>query len=406
MRNQMTKSTIIVLLFFAVSISCSEQKENDHSTHSDMANVFYTCSMDPQVKEDKPGKCPICHMELTPIQSDDTKANEIKLSDQQIQLGNITTQTFVATQNNLDQSYTGTLTFDQDKIKTISARAMGRIEKLYFKTLGEFISKNQPVYDLYSEDIAIAKQDFVSAYRQLSLPGDFGKNADRLLLAAKQKLQFYGLNDRQIESLKTSKEVSPYTTFYSVTSGYINEISVTEGSYVMEGTEILITADLTSLWLETQVNINYANGFKVGQQAKVSFNDFPDKSVNATISFVNPEINPDTRLLLIRMKIENKNLQLKPGMQAAANITRSNIKGLFIPVDAVIREEKATYIWLEKTPGVFENQMVNTGIEINGLIEIKSSMDSLKNVVITGAYAINSEYKFRKGSDPMEGHNM
>ena len=50
--------------------------------------------------------------------------------------------------------------------------------------------------------------------------------------------------------------------------------------------------------------------------------------------------------------------------------------------------------------------MVNTGIEINGLIEIKSSMDSLKNVVITGAYAINSEYKFRKGSDPMEGHNM
>jgi len=97
---------------------------------------------------------------------------------------------------------------------------------------------------------------------------------------------------------------------------------------------------------------------------------------------------------------------LKPGMQAAANITRSNIKGLFIPVDAVIREEKATYIWLEKTPGVFENQMVNTGIEINGLIEIKSSLDSLKNVVITGAYAINSEYKFRKGSDPMEGHNM
>ena len=87
---------------------------------------------------------------------------------------------------------------------------MGRIEKLYFKTLGEFISKNQPVYDLYSEDIAIAKQDFVSAYRQLSLPGDFGKNADRLLLGAKQKLQFYGLNDRQIESLKTSKEVSPY----------------------------------------------------------------------------------------------------------------------------------------------------------------------------------------------------
>ncbi len=402
----MTKSTIIINLIFTLFISCNNRKENDHSTHSDSGNVFYTCSMDPQVKEDKPGKCPICHMELTPIQSDDTKANEIKLSHQQIHLGNITTQTFVSSQNNLDQSYTGTLTFDQDKIRTISARAMGRIQKLYFKTLGEFVARNQPVYDLYSEEIAIAKQDFVTAYRQLSLPGDFGKNANRLLLGAKQKLQYYGLNDKQIENLKISNEVSPYTTFYSVTSGYINEILVTEGSYVMEGTDILKTADLTSLWLETQVNIIYANGFSVGKKAKVSFNDFPDKSVNAVVSFVNPEINPDTRLLLVRMRIENKNLQLKPGMQAVAKITRSNIKGLFIPVDAVIREEKAAYLWLEIKPGVFENLMVNTGIEINGMIEIKSSMDSLKNVVITGAYAINSEYKFRKGSDPMEGHNM
>ena len=167
------------------------------------------------------------------------------------------------------------------------------------------------------------------------------------------------IRDR-IESLKTSKEVSPYTTFYSVTSGYINEISATEGSYVMEGTEILKTADLTSLWLETQVNINYANGFKVGQQAKVSFNDFPDKSVNATVSFVNPEINPDTRLLLIRMKIENKNLQLKPGMQAEANITRSNICLLYTSTIQFLFLSKISdqYRWVATYAWVFLTKMV------------------------------------------------
>ncbi|MNR25431.1 hypothetical protein D3C85_1425840 [compost metagenome] len=82
------------------------------------------------------------------------------------------------------------------------------------------------------------------------------------------------------------------------------------------------------------------------------------------------------------------------------------MKGLFIPIDAVIREENASYIWVEKRPGIFENLMVETGIETNGLIEIKSEIDASKKIVITGAYAINSEYKFRKGTDPMEGMKM
>jgi Cu(I)/Ag(I) efflux system membrane fusion protein len=87
-------------------------------------------------------------------------------------------------------------------------------------------------------------------------------------------------------------------------------------------------------------------------------------------------------------------------------LTQSNIKGVFIPSDAVIREENASYIWIEKRPGVFESLMVETGAEINGMIEIKSEMDPTKKVVITGAYAINSEYKFRKGNDPMAGMEM
>ena len=279
-------------------------------------------------------------------------------------------------------------------------------KKLYFKTIGEFIKVNQPVYELYSEEIAIAKQDYISAYQQLNLPGDYGKNAERILSSAKAKLEFYGLNDSQIEKIKSTKEVTPYTTFYSTINGYINEIFAIEGSYVMEGEGILETADLTSLWLESEVNANYSKGLQIGQKVKVSFNDFPEKTNNTKVSFINPEINPDTRLVMVRMRIQNKNLHLKPGMQGVATIKRYDMQGLFIPIDAIIREGKASYIWLKKSPGVYRNQMVETGAEINGMIEIKTGIDSLSDVVITGAYAINSEYKFRKGSNPMEGHNM
>jgi Cu(I)/Ag(I) efflux system membrane fusion protein len=285
-------------------------------------------------------------------------------------------------------------------------RSMGRIEKLFFKTVGDYVNKGDAVFVLYSEDIAIAKQDYVLAYKQLSMPGDFGKNAKNLLNAAQQKLRFFGLTNAQIESVKTGKDISPNTIFYSPYSGTVTEILMTEGGFAMEGSGIIKLADLSNLWLETQVNVNYAKNLKLGQQAHISFTDFPDKSVKAKVSFINPEINPDSRLLLIRMEISNPNLLLKPGMQAIAKLAQPRQKGLFIPTDAVIREEKAAYIWVEKRPGIFENVMVETGVETNGMIEIISEIDAAKKVVITGAYAINSEYIFRKGIDPMEGMKM
>lgn len=407
----------IFLLLSLIFTACNSSKKEDHSQHENKKEdhsqhdknketTFYTCSMDPQVKEDKPGKCPICHMELTPIKQDDSEVNQISLSKQQIQLGNITTQVIGQTQNNLEQNYTGVLTFNQEKSKTFSSKAMGRIEKLYFKSTGDYLSKNQPVFQLYSEDIAIAKQDYYTAFKQLEMPGNFGKNAKNIMNAAKQKLLFYGLSNTQIENIKSNKDVSPYTTFYSTVSGTVSEISTAEGSYIMEGEPIIKVTDLNKLWLETQVNINYFKSLKIGQIATITFVDFPDKSISAKISFINPEINPETRLLLIRFEIPNQNLILKPGMQAIAKLMISGGKGIYIPTDAVIREENASYIWLEKKPGVYENLMVETGIETNGLIEIKTKIANDQKVVITGAYAINSEYKFRKGSDPMEGMKM
>jgi membrane fusion protein, copper/silver efflux system len=393
---------ILTIVFF---IGCNTKNQNPKGKNQEVITL-YTCSMDPQIKEDKPGKCPICHMELTPTKHNNTETNEISLSKQQIQLGNITTQTISEVNSGVEQSYTGVLTINQEKIKTISARSMGRIEKLYFKTVGDYVNKGDAVYVLYSEDIAIAKQDYVLAYKQMTMPGDFGKNARNLINAAIEKLTFFGLTNKQILDLRKSTDVSPNTTFYSTYSGTITEIMSTEGSYAMEGSGIIKMADLNTLWLETQVNVNYAKNLKIGQNANITFTDCPNKSINAKVLFINPEINPDSRLLLIRMEIPNPNLLLKPGMQAIARLSQPKQKGIFIPIDAVIQEENAAYIWVEKRLGVFESVMVETGLETNGMIEIKSEIDPAKKVVITGAYAINSEYIFRKGSSPMEGMKM
>lgn len=119
-----------------------------------MDSVYYTCSMHPQVMKPKPGKCPICGMGLIAVQRSNTaNADEIKLSDQQIQLGNIKSDTINGGMLGDRIVLNATLNIDQRKSTSISARVMGRIEKLYFKNTGDYVNKGDRLYDLYSEEL-------------------------------------------------------------------------------------------------------------------------------------------------------------------------------------------------------------------------------------------------------------
>lgn len=393
-----------ILILSILIISSCKKNENKESKSDNIS--YYTCSMHPQIKQDKPGKCSICHMELTQVKADDSMNNEITLTEQQIRLGNIKTASIEESQNQMEQNFIGVLTSNQNNVNVLSARAMGRIEKLYVKTEGSYVKVGQAIYEIYSENISVAKRDYKTTFLQLGLSGGFDKNLMRILEAAKQKLLYFGLSNTQIEAIKTTKELSPYTTFYSNYSGFVSEVLMQEGSYAMEGSPLLKLVDLSNLWLEVQINTAYINNISLGKIAKVSFVDFPEKTMNAKVSFINPELIPNSRLVLVRLDIPNPTFVFKPGMQANVSLINKSLKALFIPVDAVIQDEKYSYVWIEKSEGIFENRMVKTGEEINGLIEIKSNLSPKMKVVISGAYLINSEYKFRKGSDPMKGMKM
>ncbi len=404
--NSFIKYSCICLLLSYLS-ACKDSSETaKNETHKMTEDTYYTCSMDPQVKESKPGKCPICHMDLTPMKKENSASNEISLSAQQVKLGNIKTLKIGESANAFNERYTGILTINQEKVNTIAAKAMGRIERLYHRTLGEYISENSAVFDIYSEPVAILKRDLIQAGIQRNIPGDLGKNAEAIYLSAKQKLLFFGLSEKQIEQIIQTNDQSPNTTFYSHYKGFVTEILSTEGSYLMEGSAILKIANLNTLWLETQVNVNYSSELKIGQPTLVTFTDFPSKKYTGPVTFINPEISGTSRLMLVRIEIPNADLKLKPGMQGNVEIQHNKIKGMFLPIDAVIQEEYATYIWIEKEKGIYLNKMVTLGKETDGLVEISAGLEIGDKVVISGAYAINSEYRFRKGANPMAGMQM
>ncbi|HLG38695.1 MAG TPA: efflux RND transporter periplasmic adaptor subunit, partial [Chitinophagaceae bacterium] len=146
-----------LLLIFS---SCKGGNKDSEQT----SNIFYTCSMHPQIMEPAPGTCPICGMDLIPVEKR-TGADEdaIVLSDQQIQLGNIHADTIGKGEIGSETVLTATLNVDETKTATVSARIAGRIEKLYYKNEGDYIQKGTKLYDLYSEELNNAKQEYLLA---------------------------------------------------------------------------------------------------------------------------------------------------------------------------------------------------------------------------------------------------
>ncbi len=395
------KILIAVLLF---TIACkSKQTEPTKAIDS---STYYTCSMHPQIMQNKPGKCPICGMELIAITKQiATAPDEIKLSDQQIQLGNIHSDTISKSTIGEKTVLTATLNFDQMNEVSLNAKVMGRIEHLYRKNVGDYISKDEKLYDIYSEDLNNAKQEYLMLLEKQKRIDKAVIDFNELVKSAKNKLLLWGLSEEQIKQLANNKS-DPLTSFYSNASGFITSINVKEGEYIMEGGSLFRISNLSTLWVEAQVYTSQFAHIDKHATATIQIPDLPGKEYKGTISFVNPEINPDTRINLIRISIPNTNGQLRPGMPAYVFVNNAKKSALTLPIDAVLRNTNIAMVWVQTSTNTFKTRMVELGLETDDLIEIKSGLMAGDIVVTQGVYLLNSEYIFKNGVNPMDKHDM
>lgn len=407
MRLLLRRTLVLSFLFAAILITIISCHTKKKELVQKITTNYYTCSMHPQIMKPLPGKCPICGMQLIVVQKiAAANDDEIKLTNQQMILGNIYTDTIKNGSVGDQLALTATLNFNQNKTSSVSSRVAGRIEKLYFKTIGAYLKKGDKLFDIYSEELNNAKQEYLLSLEQKITLGNATINFDKLIRAAKNKLLLWGLSEIQIIELEKNKQAKTASTFYSNSSGYITSMDIKEGDYVMDGGTIVRLANLESLWVEAQVyssQLSYINRKAI---ATVQITDMPEKIFEGTIEFVNPEIIADTRINLIRISIPNKNNQLKPGMPAHVFIKNPTHNSLMLPADAVLHNASGAMVWVQTSPNVFKSKMVETGLEINDMIEIKSGLRSNEIVVTSGAYLLNSEYIFKKGINPMEGMKM
>lgn len=398
-RKHFIRNISIALLAPVLLLSaCNTKKTADKGAQT------YTCPMHPQIVQQGPGTCPICGMDLVPVNATG-KGNELMLDKNQIALANITTITAGAGDLGNFKRLNGKLAVNPQRTVYISSRAPGRIEQLYVKETGVPVRKGQPLYRIYSEQLASLQQEYLLAAAQSAA---FPDNArfQQIETAARQKLRLYDVSDHTLDQIKQTKKTDPYITYTASANGVVAALQADEGQYVTEGSPVLQLEDYDALWVEADVYPAELNQVSVGKKVKVAVNGWEDQPVDMQVEFITPALQTGTQLAQVRGTIANKQQQWQPGMQANIYLPsgeRTNV--ITLPVNAVIRDEKGAHVWLKRGRDRFVPRMVKTGSENADQVEITEGVKAGDLVVVTGAYLLYSEFVLKKGANPMAGHS-
>jgi membrane fusion protein, copper/silver efflux system len=392
-------------LFFLGACGSGDSNSHLEHEHADAGSATYTCPMHPQIVQNEPGTCPVCHMDLVPVSKGDAASAEIMLSKSQILLGNITTQA-VGTGNIGNTTVAlGRLTENKESAEVISSRAAGRIEKLYVKQSGEFVAKGKPLYELYSESLLTYQREYLLAKAQYDSLGNLSDTYRRFFESARRRLLLYGLSEAQLAGLDKTRQINSSVTFLSPASGYVTEIAATEGQYVPEGGILYRLVNLSKLWVEAELYEGEAGLVRVGDEVSVKVAGFEQNTVRGRVSFISPEYRANARVFVLRVEIDNPGGQFGPGMQAQVLINTGEKEAITLPIDAVIQDAQGAHVWVQTAEGTFKPRMVQTGLENTDSIEITSGLSGQDTVVVSGAYLLYSEYILKKGGNPMAGHD-
>lgn len=391
-----------LLIVFGTLLLISCKKKDDHDQHK-VAVEKYTCPMHPQVIQDKPGTCPICGMDLVKMSASTAADGSIMLNESQIKLANITTTLTREEKMGENSILTGKLMVNEEQTEIVSSRVQGRIEKLFFKEVGQRVNKGQALYEVYSESLLTLQQEYLLAIRQfeeLKSP-----RYESFVSSSEKKLLLFGMTKEQIAKLAKQKKTDSRITFLAPAAGVIARIDVTEGQYVSEGSALYRIENLDQIWVEAELYPGESTLVKTGDVVRVQVNGFESESVEGKVTFLSPEYRQGSQIITLRAVINNQKKKFLPGMQANVILSHSEKKAIALPVDAVIRDAKGSHVWILEKDGSFKSRMVKTGLENFEKIEIIDGLQEKENVVITGAYLLYSELVLKKGGDPMAGHH-
>lgn len=393
----------------------SSHDGHDHIKTEVNGETVWTCSMHPQIRQSEPGDCPICGMDLIQLddnQNADIDPNAISMSPTAMQLANVSTA-FVGKINPVKTiRLNGKVQTDERLIFSQSSHIPGRIERLLVNFTGEFVKKGQTIANIYSPELVTAQEELFEAQKiALSQP--------QLFTAAKEKLKNWKLSDRQIENILSSGKTQEEFPVQADIAGYVTSKMINTGDYVRRGETIYEIADLSKVWVLFDVYESDMSWIKKGDKVDFTVASLPGESFTSNITWLDPMIDPKTRVAKARVEFNNTNGKLKPEMFASGIVeaklaNKSN--SLVVPKTAVMWTGKRSvvYVKLDSNNGtnfIMREVILGTALGDNYLIE--SGIMEGEEIAVNGTFSIDAAAQLAgkpsmmspEGGQVMTGHN-
>lgn len=313
---------VAVALGFTALISGPSAMAHENHPTDEASSTLWTCSMHPQIQLPESGQCPICHMDLIPLEShsgNDPGPRALRISESAKALAKIETAVVRRGFAEAEIRMVGRIAYDETRIAYITARVPGRIDRLYADYTGVTVVEGDHLVSLYSPELLAAQEELVQAGISLeamsrSKSKVLLRTADATLVATREKLRLLGLTEEQLTEIEAHGVTSDHLTIYAPIGGVVVEKNVRQGEYVSTGTRIYTIADLTKLWVLFEAYESDLPWLRYGQRLKFTSTSFPSEVMTATISFIDPVVNRQTRTVGVRAVVDNPGGKLKPDM--------------------------------------------------------------------------------------------
>jgi RND family efflux transporter MFP subunit len=297
---------------------------------------------------------------------------------------------------------------DETRIGHVHTKVEGWIDKVFVDFTGKLVEKGQPLLTIYSPDMLASQRELLLAakaktiMRDSALPSGFDQS-ESLLQATRRRLELWDLSEAQIDQVLKTGEPIKNITLYSPMAGYITDRKAFPQLKVMPDTDLYTIVDLSHVWIMADVFEYEAPNIHVGESARVSLQALPGKSFNARIDYLQPEVDPMTRTLKVRLNMDNPGVMLKPDMYADVEF-RVNIPAtLTVPADAVLNAGERKTVFVDRGNGYFEPRQVKTGEPEGDRIQILSGLSAGERIVTSGNFLIDSESQMKAAASGMGG---
>jgi RND family efflux transporter MFP subunit len=370
--------------------------------------LHYRDPQDPKYTADKAGVNPETGNTLEPVYAESTAAlppGTIRVPVERQQLIGVKFATAEMTDSAETIRTVGTVAYDETRVEHVHTRIDGWVEKVFVNFIGDFVKQGQPLLTIYSPELLASQQELLLARRARDLMAgnpmaSAAESGSALFDAARRRLELWSLSQEQIQQVLDTGQPIRNVTLYSPATGFVLQRSVFPNQKVTPESDLFTIADLSRVWIMADVFESDIPSIRPGASARVTFTSGA-APLNARVAYVQPQVDPMTRTLKVRLEAANPGGRLKPDMFVNVELGVPGARRLTVPADAVLDTGARQTVFVDLGNGYLEPRQVTAGARSAGRVTITSGLTAGERVVASGTFLIDSESQLKAAADSM-----